>query len=302
MSRVKIMDDGGHCSHWQPEIILSSNWIYMKKIILAFDGKHFSEGVIEFVRRLNELHPVLLTGVFLPHVQLLDLWAYSNGGDGAILAPVVESDEPEIIQENIKRFERFCQHNGIDYRVHKDLDNFSIQGLKKESCYADLLVLGAEVFYKNLGIHTSGDYLRDALHSAKCPILLVPEKFDFPQSIILAYDGTEDSVFAIKQFAYLFPELTDSQTLLVYANEDIEKDFPDRIQIEELAARHFSDLSLFKLDANPKKYFSTWISDKKSALLVSGSYGRSGLSQLFRRSFVKDIIADHQLPVFIAHK
>ena len=274
----------------------------MKKIILAFDGKHFSEGAIEFVRRLNDLDPVLVTGVFLPEVRFLDLWAYSDGVGGPVRPPLIEAGESEIIRKNIERFERFCQHNGIDYRVHEDFDTFSIHGLKEESSYADLLVLGTEVFYKDLGIDSPNDYLREALHDAKCPILLVPENFDFPTSIILAYDGTDDSVFAIKQFAYLFPELTDIKTLLVYADENIEKDFPEKIQIEELTARHFSDLTFFKLDANANKYFSAWVSEKKSALLVSGSYGRSGLSQLFKRSFIRDIIADHQLPVFIAHR
>ena len=153
-----------------------------------------------------------------------------------------------------------------------------------------------------MGTNSPNDYLRDALHDVACPVLLVPEKFDFPESIILAYDGSEDAVYAIKQFAYLFPELNNRQTLLVYANDDAEEDFPDKIQMQELAARHFSNLTLFKLDVNPKKHFSTWVLEKKSAMLVSGSYGRSGLSQLFKNSFIKDIIASHRLPVFIAHK
>ena len=72
--------------------------------------------------------------------------------------------------------------------------------------------------------------------------------------------------------------------------------------MEELVAKHFSDLSLLKLSLNPKKEFSDWVMDKKSAMLVSGSYGRSGLSQLIKNSFIKDIIASHRLPVFIAHK
>jgi len=42
--------------------------------------------------------------------------------------------------------------------------------------------------------------------------------------------------------------------------------------------------------------------EKKSAMLVSGSYALSGLSQFFKNSFIKDIIAGHWLPVFIAHK
>ena len=275
----------------------------MKKIILAFDGTHFSEGAFEFARRLNELQPILLTGVFLPQTQLANLWSYADGaGIGSSFIPMLEDSESELVQKNIDRFEKLCQGNGIDYRVHKDFFDFAIPELKKESRYADLLVLGSELFYENIGTGSPGDYMRDALQDVKCPVLLVPEKFDFPESIILAYDGSDDSVYAIKQFAYLFPELTNRNSLLVYANTDAEEDFPDKILVEELAARHFSNLTLFKLDVKPKKYFSTWISEKKSAMLVSGSYGRSGLSQLFKKSFVKEVIADHRLPVFIAHK
>jgi nucleotide-binding universal stress UspA family protein len=275
----------------------------MKKIILAFDGTHFSEGAFEFARRVNELQPVLLTGVFLPQTQLANLWSYADGASiGGSFIPMLEDSESALVQKNIDRFEKLCQGNGIDYRVHKDFFDFAIPELKKESRYADLLILGSETFFENIGTDSPGDYLRDALQDVKCPVLLVPEKFDFPESIILAYDGSDDSVYAIKQFAYLFPELTNRNALLVYANTDAEEDFPDKIQIEELAARHFSNLTLFKLDVRPKKYFSTWIMEKKSAMLVSGSYGRSGLSQLFKKSFVKEVIADHRLPVFIAHK
>ncbi len=275
----------------------------MKKIILAFDGTHFSEGAFEFARRLNELQPILLTGVFLPQTQLANLWSYVDGaGIGSSFIPMLEDSESALVQKNIDRFEKLCQGNGIDYRIHKDFFDFAIPELKKESRYADLLVLGSELFYENIGTGSPSDYMRDALQDLKCPVLLVPEKFDFPESIILAYDGSEDSVYAIKQFAYLFPELANRNSLLVYANTDAEEDFPDKILVEELAARHFGNLTLFKLDVKPKKYFSTWISEKKSAMLVSGSYGRSGLSQLFKKSFIKEVIADHRLPVFIAHK
>ena len=37
----------------------------MKKILLAFDGTHFSNGAFQFARELNELEPALVTGAFL---------------------------------------------------------------------------------------------------------------------------------------------------------------------------------------------------------------------------------------------
>ena len=49
----------------------------MKKILLAFDGSNFSEGAFEFVRRLNDIQPLLVTGVFVPQVAYSNASSYS---------------------------------------------------------------------------------------------------------------------------------------------------------------------------------------------------------------------------------
>jgi nucleotide-binding universal stress UspA family protein len=272
----------------------------MKKVLIAFDGKNFSEGAFEFARKLNELQPILLTGVFLPSSLFSNMWTYADANAG-MYAPMIEEEDTEMFEQNIAKFENHCRNNDIDYRVHKGFSDYTLPNLQKESIYADLLIIGTEAFFENLDTQSPNIYLQDALHSIKCAAVLVPEKFEFPESIVLAYDGSDNSVFAIKQFAYLFPELCGKEVMLVYASEDDEADFPDKIEMEELAARHFSNLTLCKLDINPRKFFSTWISEKKSALLVSGSYKRSGVSQIFKKSFIKDVIAKHELPIFISH-
>lgn len=216
--------------------------------------------------------------------------------------PIVEHNEPELMNQSVQRFEKLCLGNGIDFRVHTDIYNFTLDELKEESTYADVLILGSEMFYKDLGVGEPNDYLEGVLLNIQCPVILVPEKFDFPESIILAYDGGENSVFAIKQFAYLFPEFAAKPTILVYAASNYEKDFPNKVQIEELTARHFSDLTLYKMDVNPGDYFNTWLLGKESALLVCGAYGRHGLSRLFKKSFSKGLISSHRLPIFIDHR
>lgn len=274
----------------------------MKKILLAFDGSHFSEGACEFAKNLNEKNPILLVGAFLPQVDYANLWSYSGGGmTGPLFIPLVEGEDSEAVKKNVERFESFCEKNGIEFRVHKDFYDFALPELRKESRFADLLLLGGETFYENIGTDEPNDYLKDALHGVECPAIVVPEKFEFPQSNILTYDGTEDSVFAIKQFAYLFPEFTDNKTILVYVNEKGEERFPEEVSIEELVARHFKDLTLVRLKANPKKYFISWLLENKGAILVSGAFGRSAFSRSFRKSFVTEAIKEHRLPLFIAH-
>ena len=129
----------------------------------------------------------------------------------------------------------------------------------------------------------------------------MPEKFDFPNKNILAYDGGASAVYAIKQFAYLFPELCDNPTLLVFCEEKNE-DIPEKEYIQELAEQHFSNLQIIRLEGDPKRGFKNWIADKKNSILISGAFGRSTFSQTFKKSFVADIVKEHQLPVFVAHK
>lgn len=274
----------------------------MKKILLAFDGTNFSVGAFEFARRMNEVSPILLTGIFLPQAEYANLWNYGDAMAGPLLVPVVESSEEEKMEKNKTRFRKLCQDEGIDYRVHEDSFDFALPELKKETRFADLLIIGSESFYENMGTREPNEYLEDSLHGVECPVLVVPEKFDYPMTNILSYDGSESSVYAIKQFTYLFQEMSENPTLLVYANKKTDGEIPEEVNIEELTARHFADLTVTKIDSASAKYFSAWMSEKKSAILISGSFGRSLFSRIFRKSFISDVIRDHQLPVFIAHR
>ena len=275
----------------------------MKKILLAFDGGHFSEGAFEFARKLNERKRILLTGVFLPQVDYASLWSYSGGGmSGNTFIPLLEDEDAEIVAENMERFKMSCIKNEIEFRVHNNFNEFALPGLRKEARFADLLIIGGESFYENFGKGEPNDYLTETLHNIECPVIVVPENFTFPRHNILTYDGSESSTYAIKQFAYLFPELVGNKTLLVYINEEGADKIPDQVNIEELVSRHYPGFTITKLDFEPTKYFSTWLEEEKPGILVAGSFGRSAFSRMLRKSFVNGIIKEHTFPVFIAHR
>ena len=275
----------------------------MKKILLAFDGSHYSEGALEFARMLHEKNPVFLAGIFLPQIDYSALWSHSGGGkSGSLFIPLVEDEDTLAVQENINRFEKYCNSRKIEYKIHKDFFDFAVPELKKESRFADLVILSSERFFEQAGTESANTYLKEALHGVECPVVVVPEKFEFPINNILTYDGKEGSVYAIKQFAYLFPEFSTNETLLVYASEKEGEEIPQESYIMELTSRHFKKLSLCKLDANPKKNFLPWLKDKEAAIVIGGAFGGSGLSKMFHKSFMTDIITEHRLPVFIAHK
>ncbi|MEO8404705.1 MAG: universal stress protein [Chitinophagaceae bacterium] len=275
----------------------------MRKILLAFDGKNFSEEALRFVAKLNDKDKILLTGAFLPQTDYASLWSYSGGGtSGKTFLPLQEDEDAKEIENNIKRFVTFCHTNDIKHTVHKDYYDFAIPELEKESRYADLLILSSEHFYEQAGITEMNEYLKEAIHKIECPVIVIPEKTMFPDCNILCYDGTRSSVYAIRQFAYLFPELTDNPTVIFYAKEEAGKEMPEEQKIRELVDRHFTKVEWWWLQTNPKKNIIDWLKEKQAAIVVSGAFGRSDVSMLFHKSFVAQIISAHFVPVFIAHK
>lgn len=255
---------------------------------------------MQMAQWLNEKQTVLLTGVFLSPVDYREIIGYSGMGIGApVMMPPMETDET-LVNKNIQQFKDRCVQHNLEFRVHKDTDLFALQELITETRFADLLIVSSELFYENIQKNQPNDYLRKTLHESECPVLLVPEHFVPPFSLILAYDGKASSVFAIKQFAYLFPELCSMDTLLVSISDD-QEDLPKQEYIGELVSRHFDNLTMQHLEQESRHSFATWVSEKRGSLLVTGAYGRGELSSLFRKSFVTDVIRDHKIPLFIAH-
>jgi len=273
----------------------------MRKIIIAFDGTEYSEGAMKFARQMNYAEKISLTGLFLPQTIFANLWSHADSMSGSVFIPLLEADDAEQINANIDRFREQCNKYGIKHTVRKDFFDFAIPELRKETRFADLVIIGSESFYRHMG-HERNDYLNDTLHSSECPVLVVPESFDYPKSNILAYDGSESAVFAIKQFMYLFPEFQDLPSLLVSVGSSAAEYAQNTEHVRDLVADHFSNLSFVNLALDDKKLFATWISEKKGSILVCGAFGRSILSQLFRQSFVQDLISEHKIPVFISHR
>jgi hypothetical protein len=275
----------------------------MKKILLAVAENKLPEGAFEFIKQLNEISPVLVTGIFLREVlySLEPAVGYHDVMTVPLYSPETETMAQEEINQRIKWFESSCKKNNIEYRVHNDTDDLVTHELEKETRFADLLIASAEAFY-NLTEETEPEgYFKTILHLAECPVLIVPQKFQFPDNIIFAYDGSKSSVYAIKQFAYVLSEFCNKEVVVAYEGKEDEDNMPDEILIHELAARHFNTLTFLKLDKENLR-LSSWIKERKNAMLVTGSYSRSNFSELLKRSFVSDIIREHALPVFIAHR
>ncbi len=274
----------------------------MKKLIIALDGQHFPHGAFEFVKKINTEAKVLLAGIFLSPVDYSKVLAFS-GMEGMSLMPewLMKNEDDVVVNKNISLFTEACAAEGIEFRIHKDTDLMAISSLIEESRFADGLLVSSELFYENVQKDQPNFYLEEVLKKAECPVMLIPEKYEEPQQVILTYDGNESSVFAIKQFAYVYPELAKKETILL-SMTDHEEGLPEYGLITELVSRHYPNLKIQSYPMGNKREFAKWLSIKANSFIVMGAFSRSLFSQLFKKSFASDVIHNIKMPIFISHK
>ena len=282
--------------------ILNSKNKTMKKLIIALDGQHFPKGAFEFAKSINFSTKILLAGIFLSPVDYSKLLVFT-GMEAAPLLPewLTKNEDNELVNKNVNKFTEACTNEGIEYRIHKDIDMMAISSLIEESRFADTLIISSELFYDNVSKSQPNFYLEEVLKKSECPVMLLPENYEEPKQVILTYDGSESSVFAIKQFAYVHPELAKKETILLSILNH-EDDLPEYGLITELVSRHFPNLRLQALHLKNKKDFTEWLLHMPNSFIVMGAFSRSLISHLFKKSFASEVIHEIKMPIFISHK
>ena len=272
----------------------------MKKILFLCDGDNFPQGAFRFIQQLCNAENVFAKGLFFTSIDTEQLIPI---GFMPISEPYVKlkEDEKIILRKSQDRFTKECELHGIKCQVNPYTGSWDRELFIKESRFADFVVLSEELFCRDVLDVQPNYFMGETLRVSECPVIVVPENFESVDRLAVAYDGGKEALFALKQFAYLFPEYTDLPADFVHIKDEQEDDIPDRELLQEFASSHFDSLFASKLHFNAKKYFPSWLESRKNVFLVAGSYSRSSISNAFRQSFADRVIAKHACPVFIAH-
>ncbi len=274
----------------------------MKKIVFISDSSNFSKKTFEFLRSLYEKEPFLLTGAFFHSVNYGLVIPNTFAPDAG---PFVKYTKHELFAytSGIQEFKSLCLKHQIEYRVHQEGDEWDIRDFIKESRFADLVVMSGEHFFGDIEEEQPNEFLTQALSHAECPVLVVPDKAKPVKRIAVAYDGTKESMYALKLFSATFPGFRDLPTDIYYWVNKTDDDIPDLEYVEEFVGRHFSNANFREMFFDAEKYSALWLQANKSedTIFVCGSYHRSKMSTWFRKSFSHGIIKEHAAIVFVAH-
>ncbi len=277
----------------------------MKKILAAFDGTKYSEGASRYAMEIAKATNSLLIGVFIQDMRYLN-YTYAYAWDQPFIdfssIEASQQEEKDKIDLNIKLFNRACDEKGIHHKVHLD-KGVPLQELLKESIFADIIIIDENTGFFSMGNEGPSPFLKDLLIDSHCPVLIVPHHYHYFDKVFLCYDGGASSVYAIKQFAYLFPELEDLKTTVVSVNEKSGNHLKEGVNFKDLIRAHFSDTEYVVLQGESGDELINYLKQNSAnAVVVMGSYGRNAISRLFHQSVSNRIIKELSVPVFITHQ
>ncbi len=278
----------------------------MNKIIAAIDGLKFSDSTVQYAVQLARETNAHLVGVFLDDFtyhsyKIYELVSKSGGVDEAKHERLERADQ-RTRDESVDRFTNACREAGLNFSIHHD-KSIALHELLHESIYADLLIIESKETLTHYEETIPTQFIRDLLSEIQCPALVVPNKYKQPDKLILLYNGQPSSVHAIRTFSNLFPELKYLETEVISVRESRgNRHVPDNRLMKEFMKRHFPQAYYTVLNGYADVEITENLkAQENNVLVVLGAYERSRVSRWFRESMADILMADADVPLFIAH-
>jgi hypothetical protein len=272
----------------------------MKKILLLCDGDNFPAGAVRFIRNMRDNETLYVKGLFFTSVDTIEMMPAGFVPTAGPYEKLIKEGK-RLLYKSREKFIQSFENAGIKYDIHPHQTAWDLELFTEESRFADLVVISEELFCENIMDSQPNYFMMEALRASESPVIVVPENFRCVDHLAFAYDGGKESMHAIKQFIYLFPDFINLPSEFVHIKEESGDEIPGRDLLREYTFSHFENQHTSKLHFDPKKYFTSWLDNKKNVFLVSGSFSRSAFSNMFKKSFAENVIAQHTCPIFISH-
>lgn len=278
----------------------------MNKVITAIDGLKYShsstEHAIFFARQMKAHLVGLMLDDYTYHSYKIYEVASDEGVSETELA-MLEQKDNDIRKTSAEAFEKACSKSGLNYSIHHDR-NIAFRELLHESIYADLLVIDQKENFMHHEEQVPTTFMRDLLAEVQCPVIVTPTFFRPIDKIILLYDGTPASVYAIRAFAHLFSFGDLPVEVITVKGMKESSHVPDNSLMKEFMKRHFPTAEYTVLKGVPASgQIVNYILDQEcNALIVLGAYSRGYMSRFFRQSMADILMQDLSMPLFVAHR
>lgn len=277
----------------------------MEKILYVTDAVKLDMQNLDFACFLCNLTHSKLTGVFLKN-ETAEVRTPEEIQHTAIASAIPGASVQELKDsycgDNISLFKSACEIRGVSHAIHEDA-GMPLDEVVAESRYADLMIVDLATSFSRKREVAPSSFIKRLFAEAECPVIIAPYTFDGIDKIIFTFDGSASSVYAIKQFTYIFPELSDRKACILNVAPPGKTTTVNNHKLNEWLQTHYADTDLIMLeDKDVKKRLLEYLLAQKKTFVVMGAFGRNMLSSLISPSHATPVVDLTIHPVFITHR
>lgn len=276
----------------------------MKKIIVAIDGLQYKPETIKFAITMANHLQAHLVGIFLNDRTYHSYKMYGIDAGKVMTDKEIEAAEVKDLslrKEAIQDFEEACELHRLPFSIREN-KNIALPELIHESIYADLLIINSGEQFTHYIENRPSAFIRNLLEAVKCPVILAPDEYQSVKKAILLYDGSPESVHAIKTFCFVMAGFKNLEVEVLSVKKLSESlHLPDNKLMKEYLKRHYPHavFTICKGDAE-RKIPAMIKKEDRGTLVVSGAYNRGYISRWFRPSIADILLSMVKSPLFIS--
>lgn len=277
----------------------------MLNIVVAIDVLYPAADAINCACYFAQVAQSRLTGIMLENLDYAFKPVVKSLNNQPYIETVLTTDIPS---NNDRRkacematvlFNETCKVKNILHTMHVDY-GMPAKELITESRFTDVMIADARMSFSKKTTGEPSRFIKDILAESECPVILSNAGFKTIDEIIFAYDGSASSMFAMKQFTYLFSALKEKKIQLFEVNKHAHT-VKYQHEIKLWLHNHYVSVETKVKEGSTSDALFAYLLTRENSMVVMGAYGRDWLSRLFHKSSADVIIEGLNMPVFIAH-
>ncbi len=276
----------------------------IKRIILALDGSKASINARDYAINLAKKHNAHLIAIAVLDTPWLTAAQPEPLGGSAFKIyrdEVVIKEAEGHLRNLLDQFKLKAKQEGIKADAY-EYEGFPVSEIERASYEGDLIILGKTTDF-HFALEQDNDLtVRHIARDNPRPIIIIPEKFEENEKVIVAYDGSVHASKALHMFLLL--ELTKDREIHVVtvksSEEQAQATLNQAINLGKIYDVKLKPHSIVS-DENPASHILEIVSQIKPSLIVMGAFSHNILSEAIFGSCTKILMNKTEVPLFINH-
>lgn len=273
-----------------------------KRVIVGLDGSPASMAATRQAFNIGKFFDIPVVGLYVVDERLLDESFLLDLSSilGFTYFPGISARVKEVLEEQgkvlLETFAEQGRREGVKVSIVQ-IQGIPWKEIVNEADEEDLILVGRRGKKLIKGVFLSGN-AEQVARNAKCPVYLLPEEKSEFKKACVAYDGRENSHFAL-QIAKTLKDLYNYEILVLSVVEDEAKGRELKEKASEVLGK---DLEFFAYTGLPEEKIVEFCKENSVDLLFMGAFGKGPIKEFFLGSVTSFVLHNLNIPTLLAKR